>query len=403
MEEKRVSILLIEDNPEFAGLVQHWLATCGGGVAFALSWADTLSNGLSQLARGGVDAVILDLGLPDSEGLGTFTAVRRRAKLKNIPIVVLSASDTESLALQTIQEGAENYLVKNSCNAAVLSRALRHAVARHASDVGSPTKVVGVLGAKGGVGTTTIACGLATELRVQTGQRGLLADADLDAGIVALMMGVDAQYSIEYAVENFDRLDQSCWNSIVARTADDLHVISSPAHLGQEAVAVEAIRQVLTVVKPFYDWLIVDLGRLNTLTQGLLNCTDELFVVTSTGIAALHEAKRVVEALAKAGIAGDRIRLIVNEADPSPAFSGLDMPSIFGAEVCASVSRDAEELRRSLLDRKPPAESGLLRREMARLARRLAGLPPRKRRGVFARMFSPPERLPKSPPLGKSA
>ena len=347
--------------------------------------------------------MILDLGLPDSEGLGTFSAIRRRAKTNDIPIVVLSAADTESLALQTIQGGAENYLVKSACTGPLLSRALRHAVAKHTVEVAGRTRVIGVLGAKGGVGTTTIACNLATELRVETGQRVLLADVDVDAGMVALMMGVSPQYSFQYAVANFNRLDRSCWDAIVARSSDDLHIVSSPAHLGQEAVPVESIRQVLALVQPFYDWLVLDLGRLNSLTQGLLNSTDEIFVVTSTGIAALHQAKRVIEALARAGVEAPRIRLIVNEADPSPAFSGRDMPSIFGAEVYATVPRDASELQRSLFDRTPPAKTSALRREMARVARRLAGLPEKKGRGALTWLFSRLEWFRKSSPAGKPA
>jgi len=396
MEEKRISVLLIEDNPEFAGLVQHWLATSGGDVPFSLSWADSLSSGLAQIGRGGVEVLILDLGLPDSEGLGTFGAVRRRAKAREIPIVVLSGADAESLALQTIQEGAENYLVKSACDGPTLARALRRAVARHTNETASRTRVIGVVGAKGGVGTTTIACNLALDLRVQTGRRVLLADLDVDAGMVALMMGVSPQYSFQYAVANFDRLDQSCWNAIVARTAEDLHVISSPAHLGQEVVPVEAIRQVLGLVQPFYDWIVLDLGRLNTMTHGLLHMTDDIFVVTSTGIAALHEAKRVVDALGKAGIEGRRIRVIVNEADPSPAFSGHDMPSIFGAEIYAAVPRDAEQLQKSMLDGKPPSEFSAIRREMANVARRLAGLPKKNSGGVLARIMSLLKRLRKS-------
>ena len=389
MEERSISVLLIEDNAEFARLVQHWLANCGGDVAFALSWADSLAAGRAQLARGGVDVVVLDLGLPDSEGLGTFAAVRGWPGASDIPIVVLSGADAESLALQTIQEGAENYLVKGACNAAALSRALKYAVAKHTVEVASRTRVIGVVGAKGGVGSTTVACNLATELRIQTGQRVLLADLDIHTGMVAFMMGVDPQYSFQYAIANFNRLDQSCWNAIVARTSDDLHIVSSPAHLGQEAVPLEAIRQVLSLVQPFYDWLVLDLGRLDTLSTGLLSRANELFVVTSTGVAALSLTRRVVEALAKAGIEGQRVRLIVNDVDPAPALSGHDMPSIFGAEVYATVPRDSAELRRALFERKPTAETSVLRQQMARVARRLAGLPEKKGRRSLSQLFWP--------------
>ncbi|MGA3213674.1 MAG: response regulator, partial [Terriglobales bacterium] len=341
MEQKSISVLLIEDNPEFAQLVLSWLSAAGGDVAFALSWADSLAGGLNEISRGGVEAVVLDLGLPDSDGLGTFTAVHKQAELRGIPVIILSGSDTESLALQTIQEGAENYLVKSACNAPQLSRALRYAVAKHTAEVASRTRVIGVVGAKGGVGATTIACTLATELRIQTGKRVLLADLDVQAGLVAFMMGVDPQYTFQYAIANSHRLDQSCWNAIVARNSDNLDIASSPAYLGHGDVPAETIHQVIALVQPFYDWMVLDLGRLSKLSVALLNRINEIFVVTSTGITSLYEAKRAVEALAKAGFAGEQIRLIVNETSQAPALQQRDMRSIFGTEVYAVVPQDA--------------------------------------------------------------
>ncbi len=397
MEQRSISVLLIEDNPDFARLVQHWLAAGAGDVAFSMSWADSLSGGLGQISRGAVEVVVLDLGLPDSDGLGTFTAVHKQAKARGIPVIILSGADTESLALQTIQEGAENYLVKSACNAAVLSQALRFAVAKHTAEVASRTRVIGVIGAKGGVGATTIACNLATELRTQTGKRVLLADLDLHAGLVAFMMGVDPQYSFQYAIANFQRLDESCWNAIISRNRDDLHIVSSPALLGREEVPVETIRQVLALVQPFYDWMVLDLGRLNALSAALVNRTNEIFVVTSTGLGALYEAKRAVEALAKAGLGKEQIRLIVNEADRAPALSQRDMRSIFGTEVYASVPHEAAQMQQAMLARRPPPETCGLRKQMALVARKLAGLPEKNSRGSLSQLFSLPHRWRKSP------
>src|SRR5690349_20911677 len=110
MDRKTLNVLLIEDSPDYAGLVQHWLSSTGEDVAFVLNWTDTLAAGLDRLARGGVDVVLLDLGLPDSYGVETLLAMRAHAPA--MPVIILSAADSESLALQMIQEGAEDYLVK---------------------------------------------------------------------------------------------------------------------------------------------------------------------------------------------------------------------------------------------------------------------------------------------------
>src|SRR2546427_5380227 len=182
MERKTLTILLIEDSPDYAELVQRWLSA-GGETAFALNWTDSLAIGLNRLNQGGVDLVLLDLGLPDSEGWETFA--RTRADGHNVPVIILSAGDSDPLALQMIQDGADDYLIKSTCTRDLLVKAVRYALVRHkqtaknATEASSgETHIIGVLGAKGGVGTTTVACNLASELRHQTGKKVLLADLD---------------------------------------------------------------------------------------------------------------------------------------------------------------------------------------------------------------------------------
>jgi DNA-binding response OmpR family regulator len=108
MAKTTLTVLLVEDSPDYAQLVQRWLSP-KEDIVFALNWTDTLMAGLNRLSRGGVDAVLLDLGLPDSNGMETFTAARLHAP--TVPIILLTGGDTESLALRMVQEGAQDYLV----------------------------------------------------------------------------------------------------------------------------------------------------------------------------------------------------------------------------------------------------------------------------------------------------
>ncbi|SPE38574.1 hypothetical protein SBA6_900012 [Candidatus Sulfopaludibacter sp. SbA6] len=203
---------MIEDNPDYAELVQHWLSTSGEDVRFVLDWTDSLAGGFERLARGGVDVVLLDLGLPDSSGMGTFLSLRDRAE--GIPIVILSAGDDEPQALQLVQEGAENYLCKSSSDRQLLIRALRYAVVKRSQAAragggiaGQRSTVVGVIAAKGGAGATTVVCSLAAELRRQTEKSVLLADLDLDGGMASFLSGLEPKYSLEDVIENLPRLD----------------------------------------------------------------------------------------------------------------------------------------------------------------------------------------------------
>jgi DNA-binding response OmpR family regulator len=93
-------VLLIEDDPNYVALVQQWLSH-GTESKFVLNWTDSLQTGLIRLKQGGVDVILLDLGLPDSGGLETFRKVKLQAA--GIPLIVLSGDNTEEFALQLVR------------------------------------------------------------------------------------------------------------------------------------------------------------------------------------------------------------------------------------------------------------------------------------------------------------
>ncbi|MBI3330001.1 MAG: response regulator, partial [Nitrospinae bacterium] len=128
MKDEPITVLLIEDNPGDARLLREMVVGVRG-AQFELEWADRLSAGLEGLARGGIDVVLLDLSLPDSQGVDTI--VRVQAQAPGVPIVVLTSLDDESLTLKALQEGAQDYLVKGSMDSKSLLRSLRYAIERH--------------------------------------------------------------------------------------------------------------------------------------------------------------------------------------------------------------------------------------------------------------------------------
>ena len=127
MDSGKIRIFLIEDNPGDARLIRGLLAEAGNSL-FDLGHADCLSIGLKRLAEGGIDVLLLDLSLPDSQGLDSLSKVL--AKAPKVPIVVMSGLEDESVAIKTVQEGAQDYLIKGSVDARLLARSLRYAIER---------------------------------------------------------------------------------------------------------------------------------------------------------------------------------------------------------------------------------------------------------------------------------
>jgi Flp pilus assembly CpaE family ATPase len=376
------TILLIEDDSFYARLVREWFASRSGEAAPIVDVAGTLETGLRRIAQGGVNLILLDLNLPDSTGLKTLAAAIESAP--GIPIIILSATDDEGITLQAIQLGAEDYLVKDKCGAELLLRVVESAMARHharagsgSSALSSRTRVIGVLGAVGGAGVTTVACSLAVELRRQTGEKVLLADLNLHTGLVGFMIGLTkTTFSMRDAVANLHRLDQSCWEAMVNHGPADLHVMPSPDLLGVDDPPVDALSKVLNLVKPFYQWVVLDLARLNTSSMGLLRCVDDVLVVTTTAVPGLYGAILTVAALKGAGFEGARLSLIVNQIGKSQPLSASEIDKLFGIQVAARVSADPRAMDEAFRQKTLPAENSIFRRQIAELARKLAGLPP---------------------------
>jgi phosphoserine phosphatase RsbU/P len=127
MEIKTIKLLLIEDNPDDAQLLRLALHKATG-VRFQLEVATNLKEGLRRLAQGGVEVILLDLTLPESSGLDTFKAVQAQAH--DLPIIILSGLDNETLARNAVHAGAEDYLVKGREVSQLVTRALIYAIER---------------------------------------------------------------------------------------------------------------------------------------------------------------------------------------------------------------------------------------------------------------------------------
>ena len=124
-------VLLVEDRSADVELIRRALAN-SRAADFRIEHVDQLSDAVDRLAQGGIDVVLLDLTLPDEDGIDTFRTVYAAAP--TIPIVVLTGLNDEQLALETLQLGAQDYLVKGEADSKLIIRSLRYAIERSRAD-----------------------------------------------------------------------------------------------------------------------------------------------------------------------------------------------------------------------------------------------------------------------------
>ncbi|MEH1975862.1 MAG: response regulator [Nostoc sp.] len=131
MAGKHIKVLLVEDNPGDVFLLQEFLKEVTT-VVVDLMRVERLSEALNYLAKEIFDVILLDLSLPDSQGLETFVIAHVQAKAT--PIIVLTGIDDETLAISAMQQGAQDYLVKGQVTGDLLVRSMRYAIERQRAD-----------------------------------------------------------------------------------------------------------------------------------------------------------------------------------------------------------------------------------------------------------------------------
>jgi CheY-like chemotaxis protein len=131
---KFIRVFLVEDNLPDERLLRELLKEFGGGQFIMCGVFRTLSEAIVGLENaGGVDVVLLDLSLPDAHGIETFS--RLAAAVPDQPVVVLSGYDDEQLAVETVHQGAQDYLVKYELSGRLLVRSLNYAIERKRAEV----------------------------------------------------------------------------------------------------------------------------------------------------------------------------------------------------------------------------------------------------------------------------
>jgi pilus assembly protein CpaE len=340
---------------------------------------------LEQLERLRLDVVLVDI----TRSQRTFEELMRRLKSISVApqVVVLNSSADPETILTVIRAGANEYLYPP------LEAGLRKAVERMSGERAKRhvrnrprARTLGFLSAKGGCGATTIACHVAVELQRMTSQEILLADFDLDTGIVGFLMKAKTPYTLLDAVQNIHRLDLSYWKALISNGQAKLEVIPAPPVASiKRSLDPEPFRQVLNFAQSAYDWIVADLGRnLNVLSMNLLEDVDDVFLVATLDLPALHQAKQVAQTLMDYGYSQNRLHLILNRMPKRADFTPEEVQRILGLPVYATLPNDYPELFEAYAHGTLLASNSDLGQHFAKLAMKIAGVQKQKGKSKVA-------------------
>jgi pilus assembly protein CpaE len=347
-----------------------------------------LSGFLDRLERMRPDVVLVDISNWRNPLEGLVASIRNA--IGDPMIIALNTSADSEAILSSLRAGINEYLyppVKDSLRKALEKRSAERGRRRDGGTKGAG-KSFAFLSAKGGCGATTIVCHVAAELG-RMNQKVLLMDLDLDAGMIGFITKTKAVYSILDAVNNLHRLDISYWKALVSNGIPGVEIVASPLSLAsKQQPKDEQVRQVLAFARPHYDWTLVDLGRsLSRLSMAALEEVDEVCLVTTLEVPALHQSKQIVQTLLDSGFGKARIRLILNRSPKRLDITPSELEKMLGLPIFCMVPNDYPELYETYAEGRMLNRSSDLGKQIARLAVKLSGLEEeksnKKRFGLF--------------------
>jgi pilus assembly protein CpaE len=339
-----------------------------------------LSGLVERVERMRPDVIFLDISTLRNP---LDQVIRQLRNTAGAPVVlVLNASAEPATILDAMRAGASEYLYPP------ISEQLRTALERIGNERKSASQLkrrgghtIGFLSAKGGCGATTIACHTAAELPHQTNSKVLLADLDFDAGMIGFLLKAGTAYNISDAVRNTQRLDENYWKALVSNGISGLEVITAPTPSSRQPLKPEQLRFVLSFTRTQYDWIVMDLGRsLNASSIAALDEVDDLFLVTTLEVPALHQAKVIIQKLLESGFNRNRLHLLLNRAPKRYDVTLEELESMLGVPIYACVPNDYQSLNESYADGKLLPSGSSLSKYFASLAMKIAGVERQKKK-----------------------
>jgi pilus assembly protein CpaE len=326
-------IIVVEADPTSQRLLREVLEGAGYEVAVAPDGPD----GLRLLGEERPALILLDVALPSSDGFEVLADIRRDEP-SHTPVIMLTAERDVEQKIKSLRAGADDYLVRPTdptFHPAELLARIRGLLARYAPPERAPEKasmgrVLSFYGAKGGVGTTTIALNTAIALHRELGRSVCLVDANLQLGDhrVFLDLGPDLRSIVDVVAA--PSIDAEVVRRVLTQHESGVELLLAPSTPeSADLIRPDHLSAVLAALRGQFDYVLVDVDRrLDDSNLGLIEGSDAVYVVITADLSCLKNVRLVLQALGHLGYEASKFKLILNR---STAITGINVKSAEGA------------------------------------------------------------------------
>lgn len=293
----------------------------------------------------------------------------------SMPVVAISSSTDPDLILRSLRQGASEFLFQPFALdqvGAALDRLARIKLSANiqSSDIG---KVYCIMPGKGACGATTLAFNLAFQFqRLNSSKKVLLADLDPSTGTLSFVLKLKSSYSFVDALTHSSQMDEDLWRALVTQQ-QGVDVILSPEN-PVEAIQTQEAAAMIDYSRENYGAVILDTASpYGSWVEEIAKLCDELLLVTTNELPALHSTQRAIAHLERNGIERSKIKLVVNRFNSDLGLDRTAIQTALNLDVFELLPNDSDTIQKSLLEGKPVASSTALGKHFVNMAERLGG------------------------------
>ena len=330
------------------------------------------------VAQHGANICFLDVATNQDEALPLISEA-----VPVVPVVAMNPVNDADLILRCLRRGACEFVSEATAEqvSGVLARLAR---LRSPAEPVKPATVYGVLPGKAGCGASTLAAHLALEMKHAGVGPVLLVDVDNVTGSIAFLLKLKSSFHLGDAVRDCMRLDADLWSRLVA-PCHGIDVLTAPDNPAA-AVGLDrpAAMELICYWREHYERIVLDLPPVGSAGSDLIPLCDELLLVTTNELAALHATRRAVDWLEQNGVGAARIKLLVTRYTPATGLKREDVERALKLAPYALLTNDYAAVQHGVLEGKPVPPGSHYGRSVHEVGARLLGLDrARKKRGFF--------------------
>jgi len=323
-----LSFVVFSEQGEYAAEIQQLLEASGHvRVTQVVSNLEELAEAVRARRP---DALFADLGLTPHAVIDAIDAIPAPRPM----LVVCGPQDHPEVILRSMKQGVKEYLAPGP-DAQAIDQAIARLLLEHRpTDSTSKRKanVIAVMGAKGGVGSTTVACQTAASLQELEGATAII-DLDFPFGDVAVHFDVNPHHSIANLADTDGQIDSTYLGTLLFKHKSGVQILAGPAEVTDaQNIRADQLDRALEILREDFDWILINISHSwYEISAHVLDIADQILLITSLDVPTLNRARRHLELMKRLGHSGARTHIVVNRRVKSDEVSEADVAKFLGA------------------------------------------------------------------------